>query len=124
MQTVEERPVIVNPDKFVSDRTMRRRHVNVCRPSLSKKRAGRERNGRYETAARRTSYGICEPCIHGEHAHCEFEMCPCACNDSDFRFSRNKLTAIGAMPVDVAKLAQRWAKPIDSATVCPTVAQS
>lgn len=78
----------------------------------------------YETRERRANRQMCIPCIHGKHAHCDSEDCPCACNDSDFRFARNKLTATGAIPIDMAKLAQHWGHAIDSATVCPTVAKS
>ena len=78
----------------------------------------------YESARRRAARLMCLSCLRARHAECDSERCPCACNDSDFRFARNKLTAIGAIPVDLAKLAQHWGEGMDSATVCPTVAKS
>jgi hypothetical protein len=41
---------------------------------------------------------MCSSCIAGDHHTCEAESCPCCCNDSDFRWARNKLTAVGAWP--------------------------
>jgi hypothetical protein len=52
----------------------------------------------FESAARRIVRVMCGPCIAGGHPDCDSENCPCCCNDSDFRFARNKLTAIGAIP--------------------------
>lgn len=128
MQTVEETPVVLNPDRFVRERCMgrRRARIDMRKPGRSTKFPITTHNGhaRYEVADRRAVCSMCEWCIRGEHKNCQAERCPCVCNDSDFRFSRNKLTAIGAIPVDMAKLAQIWGQPIDSATVCPTVAKS
>lgn len=115
MHTVEEKPVVLNPDKFVREnRSGHRRNrsdigrVDRIRPGRSKRHPVQVHNGlaRYEAADRRACSWICERCIHGEHCHCESEDCPCVCNDSDFRWSRNRLTAIGAIPVDPAKLAR------------------
>jgi hypothetical protein len=41
---------------------------------------------------------ICGECIAGAHQACDSEDCPCCCNDSDFRWARNRLTAMGQLP--------------------------
>jgi hypothetical protein len=66
---------------------------------------------RYDSTTKRYLGLMCQACLHGDHATCKTKDCPCPCNDSEVSFQRNRLTAIGALP-------------IGTATVCPTVAQS
>ena len=56
---------------------------------------------RFECADRREAgERMCLRCLRNDHALCQSEGCPCACNDSDLRFARNRLTAIGAIDWD------------------------
>lgn len=66
---------------------------------------------KYDSASKRYLRLMCAECLQGRHNDCEFKDCPCPHRDADLSFERNKLTAIGAIP-------------IDRATVCPTVAKS
>jgi hypothetical protein len=52
----------------------------------------------FESAERRMVRVMCGVCIKGDHCECDSEACPCVCNDSDFRWARNRMTALGVIP--------------------------